>query len=325
MKVSLFLRKKRYGQNSIEEIAYDIASSNEDVSLKTFPEATSSLKNIIANIKYARANKGDVNLFYQPSEAYCTWGLKNSIVTYHDIGTLVSRSRLKTFLLKVLIIWIPEFCARKLVCISEFTKKELTDSLLIKKHASKIVLIYQGYKRQLTYSPKEYNTSNPVILHVGTAERKNLSTVIKALEGSKFHLDIVGELSLEQKELLEKTKIDYTNYVDLDYSELVKLYQKCDIVTFPSSYEGFGMIVIEANVIGRCVITSSIPVIKEIAGDGSYFVEDPLDVQELKDAISKIDSDSTLREELICRGRKNAERFTMQNLIDSYNKLYTQL
>ncbi|WP_337871785.1 glycosyltransferase [Ignavibacterium sp.] len=53
------------------------------------------------------------------------------------------------------------------------------------------------------------------------------------------------------KKELNENKIDYENYVDLTDEEVFEQYKNCDIVLFSSTYEGFGMSMIEAKIVWK--------------------------------------------------------------------------
>lgn len=76
------------------------------------------------------------------------------------------------------------------------------------------------------------------MLHIGTRPNKNLERVIEALEGIKCHLRIIGKLTSEQEKLLSEKKIKYSNGINLTDEEILNEYILCDIVSFPSLYEG---------------------------------------------------------------------------------------
>lgn len=76
------------------------------------------------------------------------------------------------------------------------------------------------------------------ILHIGTRENKNLFRVIQALHNISCELRIIGELTEEQIAALRKYGINYIVKTHLTDNEIVKEYRECDIVSFPSIYEG---------------------------------------------------------------------------------------
>ena len=106
--------------------------------------------------------------------------------------------------------------------------------------------------------------------------------------------------------------------------ELVAAYRRCDMVVFASLYEGFGMPILEAQAMGRPVITSNVGAMKEAAGDGALLV-DPYSVEEIRAAILRIKREPTLREDLIAKGLRNAEKFRGAAIAERYAGLYRGL
>ena len=128
------------------------------------------------------------------------------------------------------------------------------------------------------------------------------------MEKQKLKLIIIGELSIYQKNLLSNNKIDYKNYVGINNNYLINKYFKSDILVFVSVYEGFGVPIIEAQKIGRAVITSNLYPMKYVAGNGALLVN-PKSVKSIKSGILKIINNSRLRDNLINNGYKNVNRF----------------
>ena len=67
----------------------------------------------------------------------------------------------------------------------------------------------------------------------------------------KCKLCILGKLTPAQKKLLDQNAIQWTNEYNVPFSKVIELYQKCDLVSFVSTYEGFGMPILEGQATGR--------------------------------------------------------------------------
>jgi glycosyltransferase involved in cell wall biosynthesis len=74
------------------------------------------------------------------------------------------------------------------------------------------------------------------------------------------------------------------------------------------------MPVLEAMAHGLPVITSRTSAMPEVAGDAALLV-DPLNVDDLAYALSRLAVDQALREDLISRGRTRALRFTWDSAV----------
>jgi glycosyltransferase involved in cell wall biosynthesis len=95
--------------------------------------------------------------------------------------------------------------------------------------------------------------------------------------------------------------------------ELAALMTNCTGVVFPSLYEGFGLPIVEAQAVGRPVITSNLWSMPEIAGEGACIV-DPYDVQSIKSGLMRVINDTEYRENLINKGFENVRRFDEEKI-----------
>ena len=93
-----------------------------------------------------------------------------------------------------------------------------------------------------------------------------------------------------------RTMIEYENWSNLSLDEVVRKYQQCDLLTFCSTYEGFGMPIVEANVVGRPVVTSDISSMPEVAGNAACLV-DPFDSASIRSGIRRVIKDIDYRSE----------------------------
>lgn len=219
----------------------------------------------------------------------------------------------------MLRIYLPVKASDCVTCISETTKREI-----LKYVKADIHVVYNPLDSHYDFCPKEFNAIKPVVLHIGTGWNKNLQKTIKALAGVQCHLRIVGKLSDVDVKLLKENNIEYSNVCNISDEEMLQEYKKCDIVNFPSIYEGFGMPIIEGQAIGRCVVTSNITPMTEIA-DGAALLVNPHSIDDIRHAYKKIISNSELRQSLISKGMKNIERFKLEKICNDYMNLYKQL
>ncbi len=247
---------------------------------------------------------------------------KKTILTIHDLGSILRGNKIKRKILKLFWYSIPAKRVSYITVISEFTKKQLLENINIK--SEKIVVIPNCISSELKYIPKSFNTKKPTILHIGTKNNKNLERTIEAIKEIDCIFNIVGKLSVTQLELLNINQITFHNLYNLDYSKIIELYNQADILLFVSTYEGFGVPIIEANATGTCVITSNISPMQEIANNAAIIV-DPYIVNEIKNAINKIINSEQIRKTLIENGLINAKKYSAKNIAKTYSNLYKQI
>jgi glycosyltransferase involved in cell wall biosynthesis len=107
-------------------------------------------------------------------------------------------------------------------------------------------------------------------------------------------------------------------------SMLVTLIRGARAVLFPSLYEGFGLPVLEAMLLGTPVVTSHTSSLPEVAGDAALYVN-PYDTDDIARAIKTIAADADLRQELVRRGRVQAELFSVDRYRERIAALYRRL
>jgi glycosyltransferase involved in cell wall biosynthesis len=162
------------------------------------------------------------------------------------------------------------------------------------------------------------------LLLIGTSPNKNLVRVAAALAGLDCEVTIIGRLSTGQRAVLNQHRVNYANLVDLSRARLVREYERCDILVFASTYEGFGMPIVEANAVGRPVVTSGIWSMPEVAGDAACFV-DPFDVASIRAGLCRVIEDSAYRRQLVEAGFENVKRFHIESSAAQYATLYRHI
>lgn len=245
-----------------------------------------------------------------------------TILTIHDLRILSSGGGLRIAVIKFFWFTLPGHRVRFITVISEFIKQELI--ALTGISASKILVVHDCISPGIKAFPREFITTMPVILQIGTTPNKNLNRVIAALEGLEVKLVIVGKLSEDDIRSLKHHNIFYENYFNLPYNEVLDKYRNADIVLFASLYEGFGLPILEANAIGRPVITGNNTSLPEVAGDAALVV-DAENTGAIRQAVVQLISDGNLRSELVRKGFENIKRFHPETIGKKFAGIYSQI
>ena len=322
MKVCFFHRNIAAGY-SINKVTQTIIRNISDKEEFYVPYADASLKSIVGNLLfvYKNRNKNAINHITGDIH-YCILALIGckSVLTIHDTVNLDfhNLSRVKRIIMVWLWFRLPLLFATKIVCISEETKR----CVMRYTNRKDIVVIHNAIDPLFKFIPrKSHQEDSPSILMIGTNPNKNLLRIFEALQNVKCKLTIVGKLSEEQIAALGSWHINYVNKQNLSDEQILEEYAKCDVVSFVSLFEGFGMIVIEANKIGRPVVCSDIPVLKEVAADAAVFVN-PYNIDEIKNGFTQLLIDRILYRDCVQKGFRNVQRFDSNVIVSRWEKIY---
>ncbi len=326
LRVTHFMRRPRPADFSVENVFRDVQEflpSDIDVSVAMCPHMSSGLLPRITNIAAARKLQGDVN-HVTGDVTYLALGLdrRKTITTFLDCHSLERLGGVRRELLRYLWFELPIRMSKLVTVISYATGDRLRE--LVRCPADKVRVVYIPVSQKFRHVPKEFDESKPTVLHIGTRQNKNLDRHVAALAGIPCRLVVIGPLSDEQLAMLEASGIEYENCVRVPFDEVIRRYIECDFLLFASTYEGFGMPIVEAQSIGRPVITSNVWSMPEIAGDGAVLV-DPYDTQGIAEAVRRVIADRKYREELVLRGLENAQRFDRSAISASYADLYREV
>ena len=105
------------------------------------------------------------------------------------------------------------------------------------------------------------------------------------------------------------------------YEKMLQEYCGCDALVFVSTYEGFGMPIVEAQAIGRPVITSDLEPMKSVAGGAACYV-DPWDPSSIRAGLLQVLTEEYVRNNLIEAGYANATLYKPARIAKQYLALY---
>jgi glycosyltransferase involved in cell wall biosynthesis len=241
-----------------------------------------------------------------------------------------------------------------IVTVSEFTKSEIISQFDVDE--SKITNTWQSVSiapKLLEKSTDEVsdeihrkyglNFRNYYLFYGAIEPKKNISRLIEAHagSGSPYPLIIVGGLGwlyekdveamkderhwnwkIEGQSIKKERRVQHLPY--LPRSSLISLVRGARAVLFPSVYEGFGLPVLEAMLLGTPVVTSNSTSLAEVAADAAVLV-DPYDVGDIRKAINMMDADDDLRADLTQRGYQRAEFFSPEKHAERIQAVYKKL
>lgn len=220
--------------------------------------------------------------------------------------------------------------ADHIIAVSESTKRDTVQLLGVPK--KKITVIHEAAnpiyrpvndQGSLQQIKRKYGIASDFILFVSTVEpRKNLPTLLRAYRQlvddykPAVKLVVVGRRGW----LFEKTfaVVEELNLVDevlflgrVPDEDLLLLYNAAQVHVHPSHYEGFGLPPLEAMTCGTPTIVSNVASLPEVVGDAGLLV-DPDDISGWTVALWRALTDQALREELIEKGFKRAQLFSLE-------------
>lgn len=179
---------------------------------------------------------------------------------------------------------------------------------------------------------KKFSLTNPYLLAVGHFEpRKNYPRLIEAFatfrgKGYAHNLLIVGNdsgerVKLEAQIVASGLKGVVTLASGLSDVEVRCAYLLCDLFVFPSTYEGFGIPILEAMAAGRPLAISDLSVFREIAdGCATYF--SPLDANDIARGIELALFSTDGRDARLHDGLERSNRYDYAAIAACYENLY---
>ena len=208
------------------------------------------------------------------------------VVTVHDLAVLRHPEWFNAWTRRYSALAVPRVvrAARRLIAVSEFTGRELSDLLQVPGDRIRVV----PNAVEDVFVPDGPKAEGDYVLAVGTLEpRKNLERIARAVEGE---LRVVGARGWGGVE----PPRNVTWLGDVPDGELAALYRGARCLVYASLYEGFGIPVAEALACGCPVVTSAGTPMADLAA-GDAVVVDPTDVEALREGIARAATPSPRR------------------------------
>lgn len=221
-----------------------------------------------------------------------------------------------------------------IICVSENTKRDMLHFFPELADKKTIVIphgvgkhFYQIEQKDL--NAKTYFDGRPFILYVGDRKAlyKNFNVTVRASKLSGLPLAIIGGSPLSEKEQAYiKAKLqteDYIHFNGVSNEELNEFYNKALCLVYPSSYEGFGLPLLEAQSAGCPIIAMNTSSIPEVVEESGILLEEE-SPQVIAEQITKLLEDD-YRNDLVQKGLENVKRFTWSNTFKKTLNFYKEL
>lgn len=326
VQVTHFQRMPGGGAFSIERLFKCVRSnlpSDIQCTVHVSPYVSCAVLPRVRSVLAARRHQGAVN-HITGDVHFLALGLRpeRTILTVHDCGNLMRLHGLRRTVLRWLWFTWPIARCRIVTVVSEATKADLIR--LAGTPPYKIRVVYSCVAPEFTPQPAVFNATRPTILMLGAAPNKNLERMASALAGLRCAIELIGCPTPDQAAVFAAHGLDLRILGHVDDASVLAAYHRCDLLLFASTLEGFGMPIVEAQAVGRPVVTSNCSSMPEVARDSACLVN-PFDPAAIRAGVERVIGDAGYREELVCRGFANARRFSAAKIASDYAAIYREI
>ncbi len=330
-----YVRRKRGPFWSLEGLFETIARhlpKSFMVETRSAPAVGGGPLTLLRNLYWARGirrDHPDCRIFHVTGDIhYATLALRGKhhrvVLTIHDLRFLEEARGWRRRYLKLFWVTLPCRAADIVTVISEATRDRLIE--LGGVPPGKIRVIPDCLIAEFRPATRPPEDDPPLLLQVGTTSNKNLYRVAEACAGLDRNvvLHILGRIDEEQSGFLSQLNLTWHNDFGLPWDEVVRLYECCTAVLFVSTYEGFGLPILEAQAVGRPILTSDLSPMREVSGGGALLV-DPSDVVSIREGIRRLLDEESLRTRLVEQGFRNLNAYRPEVVAGQYAELYGEL
>lgn len=253
-----------------------------------------------------------------------------AVTTFHDLQHKRYPEYFRWFDLPFwkFLLWAAAHRSKRLIAVSEATRMDLLH--FYKRRPERIVVIPHGVNPE--FFTLDRSKTEPYLLCVSTLHvHKNIERLVRAYASKPREEKLVlaglrGFRTPEIETLIAELGVGDRVTIPgwLPRAELMQLYARAHAFIYPSTFEGFGMPILEAMAAAIPVACSDIPVLREVAGEAALFF-DPLEEGAIAAGLDRITADVELRSKLATAGPERARPFTWQKTAEKTLAALTKL
>ena len=213
--------------------------------------------------------------------------------------------------------------ADAVIAVSAFTAERIEAvtrrSAVVVREAPSPLMVPAG-ELELERVRRHYDLPDRFVLHVGNIEaRKDLHTLALACTEAGVPLVVTGHSLWGNSAPASVVEVGFVPTTDLP-----ALYGAATLVGYASIYEGFGLPPVEAMACGAAVVSTPVPAVAEVVGDGAVTFT-PGDVAGLAATLRMLLADGDQRRELAERGRAAVAALTWERTARETADVYRSL
>ncbi|MHB8382115.1 MAG: glycosyltransferase family 4 protein [Candidatus Binataceae bacterium] len=249
-----------------------------------------------------------------------------TVVTIHDVNFYSLSDRLPAGASRLFDLWARRAALRSdaIITVSRFSKEQISAHCGVPDH--RISVIYNAAAIRSLPSPDRWPrlaqrlglSSDYIVTFSDGSPHKNLGALLQAFArlgpNDRPRLAVVGDRAKQSRQtrrllgdLNLSGSVIFTGYLCDD--ELSLVLGNARMLALPSTYEGFGLPVVEAMAAGVPVACSRAAALPEIAGNAAVYFA-PADIGAMARAITTLLADELLRSNLAAAGRARAGQFS---------------
>jgi glycosyltransferase involved in cell wall biosynthesis len=267
----------------------------------------------------AMARRDGVQVLHCPTQRAPVRSSVPLVVTLHDLAVLRHPETFNAWTRTYSRLTLPRvvWAARRVIAVSEFTKREALELLDVPEEDVRVIPNAVG----APFEPNGAAAEGDYVLAVSTLEpRKNLDRLVEGFRraGLNGHRLLVTGMRGWGDVAVSGNSVEWLGFVPDE--ELARLYRGARCVAYVSAYEGFGLPVLEAMACGAPVVAGRNEAAEEVAGDAAVLV-DPLDPDAIAVGLAEaIDR----RDELRTRGLLRAKAFDWHEVAHRTVEVYRE-
>jgi glycosyltransferase involved in cell wall biosynthesis len=239
------------------------------------------------------ASRYRIDVLFNPGFTAPIFATRRNVTVFHDLQHKRHPEYFRWFDLPFwrMLLWASARRSSKIIAVSEATRNDLARFYPFTE--GRVTVIPHGVDP--AFFALDRSRVEPYILCVSTLHpHKNLDRLIRAYARQKRDYKLVlagmrGFHTAKVEALI--AELGVSDSVELKgwipRSDLLRLYERARAFIYPSTFEGFGMPVLEAMAAGLPVACSDIPPLREVAGDSALYF-DPLDESAIATALDQV-------------------------------------